>query len=559
MDSREEVTLDEQETPAPPAQPRRGGRLPNIPRPRLRRGDSGPPSLIDPVLKKVRSYNPKADLKEIQRAFMFAEDSHEGQKRKSGEDFIEHPVAVAAILADLRLDTTTLEAALLHDTVEDTARHARGDRGGVRRGGRAHRRRPHEARPVRVPHARAGAGRERPQDDRGDGRRHPRAADQARRPPAQHAHAGRVPRSQAAPHRHRDPGDLRAARASPRCPGAEVGARGPLVQGAAPRALPRDREPGRCAPRRTHRVDRTGHHRVARQAEGARGQGRGRGPPEAPVLHLREDGDARQGVQRDLRPRGRAHPGGLAARLLRGARRGPLPVEADPRPLQGLHRDAQVEHVPVAAHHGGGSGRQAAGDPDANPRHAPHGQVRHRGALALQGGRQAGEGRRRHGLARPDDGVAEGHGRPSRVHGGPEDRPLRGAGLRVHAEGRRGEPAGGRHARGLRLRDPHRRGSPHDRRQGGGQAGAARLRAPDRRRRRRPHLQGPGRGAVAGLAAVRQDAAGTVEDPAVVLARPPRGRPGAGARRRAAVDAQGAPAHQAARHRSLAHPGRRPS
>ena len=120
MDSREEVTLDEQETPAPPAQPRRGGRLPNIPRPRLRRGDSGPPSLIDPVLKKVRSYNPKADLKEIQRAFMFAQDSHEGQKRKSGEDFIEHPVAVTAILADLRLDTTTLEAALLHDTVEDT-------------------------------------------------------------------------------------------------------------------------------------------------------------------------------------------------------------------------------------------------------------------------------------------------------------------------------------------------------------------------------------------------------------------------------------------------------
>ena len=56
-----------QQTQTPPSQPRRGGRLPNIPRPRLRRGDSGPPSLIDPVLKKVRSYNPKADLKEIQR------------------------------------------------------------------------------------------------------------------------------------------------------------------------------------------------------------------------------------------------------------------------------------------------------------------------------------------------------------------------------------------------------------------------------------------------------------------------------------------------------------
>ena len=53
-------------------------------------------------------------------AYRFAEASHDGQTRMSGEDFIEHPLAVAGILADLRLDTTTLEAALLHDTVEDT-------------------------------------------------------------------------------------------------------------------------------------------------------------------------------------------------------------------------------------------------------------------------------------------------------------------------------------------------------------------------------------------------------------------------------------------------------
>jgi GTP pyrophosphokinase len=72
------------------------------------------------VLKKVRSYNPKADTREIARAFAFAEAAHVGQKRKSGEDFITHPVAVTDVLADLRLDTTTLEAALLHDTVEDT-------------------------------------------------------------------------------------------------------------------------------------------------------------------------------------------------------------------------------------------------------------------------------------------------------------------------------------------------------------------------------------------------------------------------------------------------------
>ena len=52
-------------------------------------------------------------------AYRFAAEHHEGQ-RLSGEDFIEHPLAVAQILADLGLDTTTLEAALLHDTVEDT-------------------------------------------------------------------------------------------------------------------------------------------------------------------------------------------------------------------------------------------------------------------------------------------------------------------------------------------------------------------------------------------------------------------------------------------------------
>jgi GTP pyrophosphokinase len=105
VDSKEQVKAEQ----------RRGGLLS-----RLRPGEPAPPALIEPVLRKVRTYNPRADLREIQRAYAFAEDAHAGQKRRSGEDFIEHPVAVASILADLRLDTTTLQAALLHDTVEDT-------------------------------------------------------------------------------------------------------------------------------------------------------------------------------------------------------------------------------------------------------------------------------------------------------------------------------------------------------------------------------------------------------------------------------------------------------
>ena len=75
---------------------------------------------IEGLLRTVKSYNPKADLREIERAFRFADERHAGQTRLSGEAFIEHPLAVATILADLGLDTTTLEAALLHDTVEDT-------------------------------------------------------------------------------------------------------------------------------------------------------------------------------------------------------------------------------------------------------------------------------------------------------------------------------------------------------------------------------------------------------------------------------------------------------
>ena len=64
-----------------PAAPERGRRLPGIPRPRLRRTDAGPPDLLAPVLKKVRSYNPKADTKLLERAYRFAEEAHEGQHR----------------------------------------------------------------------------------------------------------------------------------------------------------------------------------------------------------------------------------------------------------------------------------------------------------------------------------------------------------------------------------------------------------------------------------------------------------------------------------------------
>ncbi|HEV2685070.1 MAG TPA: bifunctional (p)ppGpp synthetase/guanosine-3',5'-bis(diphosphate) 3'-pyrophosphohydrolase, partial [Actinomycetota bacterium] len=87
---------------------------------RLRPVEQEPESGVDSLLHAVKATNPKADLKLIERAYDYAAESHREQFRASGERFIEHPLEVARILADLNMDTTTIVAALLHDVVEDT-------------------------------------------------------------------------------------------------------------------------------------------------------------------------------------------------------------------------------------------------------------------------------------------------------------------------------------------------------------------------------------------------------------------------------------------------------
>jgi guanosine-3',5'-bis(diphosphate) 3'-pyrophosphohydrolase len=72
------------------------------------------------LVRIVKLNHPKSDYQVIERAYRVAEKYHEGQKRKSGEDYITHPLAVARILADLGSGPATIAAALLHDTVEDT-------------------------------------------------------------------------------------------------------------------------------------------------------------------------------------------------------------------------------------------------------------------------------------------------------------------------------------------------------------------------------------------------------------------------------------------------------
>lgn len=75
---------------------------------------------VKELIKLVRIYNPKSNSELIEKAFAYGRKMHTGQKRHSGEEYFSHPVAVAAILSEQKLDDATIITALLHDTIEDT-------------------------------------------------------------------------------------------------------------------------------------------------------------------------------------------------------------------------------------------------------------------------------------------------------------------------------------------------------------------------------------------------------------------------------------------------------
>ena len=79
-----------------------------------------PRPTVEGLIKVVQTYNPTANVEGLKKAYVFAEEAHEGQFRNSGEPYITHPLNVAIILAEMRLDIETLQAALLHDVIEDT-------------------------------------------------------------------------------------------------------------------------------------------------------------------------------------------------------------------------------------------------------------------------------------------------------------------------------------------------------------------------------------------------------------------------------------------------------
>ncbi|WP_374377013.1 HD domain-containing protein, partial [Tabrizicola sp.] len=75
---------------------------------------------VEDLIALVRNYNPRCNADLIRRAYAYGMKMHDGQMRKSGEPYFTHPVAVAAILTEQRLDDATIVTALLHDTIEDT-------------------------------------------------------------------------------------------------------------------------------------------------------------------------------------------------------------------------------------------------------------------------------------------------------------------------------------------------------------------------------------------------------------------------------------------------------
>src|SRR5881398_3800260 len=82
--------------------------------------NSAPASMTVSELLRIADHLDRKDQEIVRRAYERALAAHAGQRRLSGEEYVNHPMEVAAILADLELDAETLAAALLHDTVEDT-------------------------------------------------------------------------------------------------------------------------------------------------------------------------------------------------------------------------------------------------------------------------------------------------------------------------------------------------------------------------------------------------------------------------------------------------------
>ena len=338
----------------------------------------------------------RIDAEATERAFAFACERHADQRRRTGEDFITHPVEVAKICAGLRLDTETLCAALLHDTVEDTS-----------------------------------ASLDQVEGLFGDSvaqlvdgvtklteitfqSRDDRQAENYRKMMVAMATDLRVILIKLADRLH----NMRTVSGLPKQKQIDKAREtleiyAPLAHRLGIHAIKWELEDlsfQRLHPRkyeeikklvsqqraeRERYVDDAGRFLKARAEEG-RHRGRDLGARQALLLDLLEDDQEGAGVQRDLRPHRDARAGGLGQGLLRGDRDHPFDLEAAAGAVQGPDRDPEDEPLPGAPHDGHWPRGTAARDPDPHPGDARDRRVRDRRPRHLQGGR-APEGRSRAG------------------------------------------------------------------------------------------------------------------------------------------------------------------
>ena len=491
-------------------------------------------------------YLSKAELKQVREAYKFADEAHLGQFRASGQAYITHPIAVAGLVADWKLDVQAIMAALMHDAMEDcgvtkpelierfgapTAELV----DGLTKLDKLHFSTREEsqaesfrkmllamARDVRVILVKLA--------DRLHNMRTMSAVAADKR--------GRIARETLdiyAPIAHRlglnqiyrELQELSFAQLYP-WRHARAG------QGA-------DEGPRHAARHRRARAEGRREGLRRRQAEGA-----GLRPREDGVLDLPQDARQAPAVCQRQRPVRLSHRRAAALRLLCRAGRAAPALQADAGPLQGLHRDPQGQRLPVAAHHAGQPARHRGRVPDPHRADARRGRepasprtgcTRPRAATARR--RCAAPGR--HGAEEPDRHPGR-HARRRRIPRARQDRPLPRGGLRLHAEVADPVAAARRHAGRLRLRDPLRRRRPlrggHRQRRGGGAAHRA-----EERRRGGDHHRAR-RAAEPGLAELRAHRPRALEDPpppeddgARGVARARRAAAGAEPARRGPADA----------------------
>ena len=332
----------------------------------------------------------RLDLELIERALRFSASAHRGQKRMSGEDFVSHSIAVALILAEQLLDSTI-----------DRGRAA------ARRGGGLGRRAWRTSRASSAPRSPGivdgltkissltfrSSAEEQVENYRklllsiakdarviiiklGDRLHNMRTLEHL--PPERRSRIALETREIYAPLAHRfGMAGIKAELEDLAFKFLEPEEYRELAQQVAAKRAAREQTILKLKTPLEYELQRGGHRLV-----------RGHRPAQAPLVDLPEDEEAGQGVRRDLRPHGGAGHRPVGAGLLPRARHHPPQLDADPGADQGLHREPQVERVPVAPHHDLRSGRPALRGADPHPGDAPHGRVRHRGALGLQARRQ---------------------------------------------------------------------------------------------------------------------------------------------------------------------------